>query len=136
MKTGRPPSPRTRLAAIARPVSCSRGRKNPGPHTKSSAQKTESGANRAVPSARAGYHEEPVLHQSGEPEAHRDRDGPDRQRQRAHPIEKLHDQAGIGCTPTGRCPAPPSRRRRASQPPGTHRAGATRCDDPPGRTSG
>src|SRR5580698_7285108 len=59
MNTGRPPSPRTRRAAIARPVSCSRGRKNPGPQTKSRAQNTESGANLAVPSARAATTRKP-----------------------------------------------------------------------------
>ena len=42
--TGRPPRPRTRRAAMARAVSCSSGRKNPGPETKSSAQKVASGA--------------------------------------------------------------------------------------------
>src|ERR1700689_4389659 len=59
MKTGRPPSPRTRRAAIARPVSCSRGRKNPGPQTKSRAQNTDRGAKRAVPSARAATTRKP-----------------------------------------------------------------------------
>src|SRR5450755_994622 len=53
MKTGRPPSPRTRRAAIALPVSCSRGRKKPGPHTKSKAQNTDNGAKLMGPSARA-----------------------------------------------------------------------------------
>ena len=40
--------------------------------------------------------EEAVLHQPGEPEADCHRDGARRQRQRAHPIEELHDQAGGG----------------------------------------
>ncbi len=57
-------------------------------------------------------HQEAVLHQTGEPEPYGDRDRPHRQGQRAHPIEELHDQAGGGNALTGRCLAPPWRRRR------------------------
>ena len=44
MTTGRPPMPWARRWASARPTSCSRGMKNPGPATKMTAQNAENAA--------------------------------------------------------------------------------------------